>query len=230
MSNHIVAIVFIRYDMFLDSVKHPKFMHPYLFAVILSTFWVMALVENSVFDYDNITIEIWKSHLIACIYFAVSWFYTELDSVDKDHKKEFYKKPAQDAIYIAAVLAMSIVFSSSLSPFTAAAYFNVLWYVPLAFTLLCFFAVLWVGETDRFYQYYYDDAGHTGVTKSSVQNVSFYVPNGKIYVSALLLLIVQLVVIYYWRDYSSAWHAIYENIPMRSIQYNTSYNWLNNVL
>jgi len=205
-------------------------MHPYFFATILSTFWVMALIENSVFDYDNIVVEIWKSHLIACVYFAVSWFYTDLDSADKEHKREFYKKPAQDAIYIGAVLAVSITFSTCLSPFTAVAYFNLLWYVPLAFVLLCFFSVLWVGEQDRFYQFYYDaDIDKKVVSKASVQGVSFYIPTGKLYVSAILLLLVQLVVIYYWRDFSSAWHAIYENIPMRSVQYNTSYSWLNNV-
>lgn len=68
-----VAIL-IWYEWFSMSAHRIQFVHPFFFAVIMATLSAMALVENEVLDYDNITFEIWKAHMISFLYFGVLWF------------------------------------------------------------------------------------------------------------------------------------------------------------
>lgn len=100
-------------------------------------------------------------------------------------------------------------------------YTNYLLWCPLMFVLTAFFGVLWVSDVDRFKELYSEKAQHRDPVALR--------PNGSLFLSSLVLIITALVTVYYWRDFSIVWHATQENLPMRSVQFNASYPWLNPV-
>ena len=111
-----------------------------------------------------------------------------------------------------------------MAPYTSVAYTNYMLWMPLLFVLVSFFGILWLTEVERFKD-----------RSASVSGGKYAPETGKetlattLVMSSAVLIVTALVVIYYWRDFSVVWHATQENIPMRSVQYNTSYAWLNPV-
>lgn len=82
--------------MIVHSAHKPQFVHPYFFAVILATLNCMALIENSVFDYENITFEIWKAHMISLLYFGTLWFSGKSGMYSNEkHRAMFLNRPQQ---------------------------------------------------------------------------------------------------------------------------------------
>jgi len=77
------VIILIWYEWFSMSKHKVQFVHPFFFAVILATLAVIALIENEVLDYDNITFEIWKAHMISFVYFGVLWFTSKAQMHEK---------------------------------------------------------------------------------------------------------------------------------------------------
>ncbi len=67
-------IILFWYEWYSMSAHKIQFIHPFFFAVITATLAVIGLVENEVLDYDNITFEIWKAHMISFLYFGLLWF------------------------------------------------------------------------------------------------------------------------------------------------------------
>ncbi len=196
----------------LTSPHKPFFVHPYFFAIVLSTSAVIALVENSVADYNNITYEIWKAHMVSLLYFGVYWF-TGKSKAGLTDTKDFAYRSQQEAVFTAVVLAVLSLLSSAMAPYTDAAYINYLQYIPLQLALAAFLDVVYLSHLDP----------HTEQKKQSPTET---VPNTTYWVSSLVLVLKALVVIYYWRDYSSIYGSMKVNIPTRSIQYNASYTWL----
>lgn len=203
-----------RYEFVLVSSHKRFFVHPYFFAVMLATTSVMSLIENSVFDYDNIMCEVWKAHLVSLLYFAVYWFTGKEKS--GGHEKDFAYRAQQEALFIALALALLSLLTSAMAPYTSVAYTNYMLWIPLQIALAAFLDVLYLAHADQVHE----KQGHEGAWQYS---------SSTYWISSLILILEALVVIYYWRDYSTIWHAMYENLPTRSIQYNTSYAWLNPV-
>lgn len=187
-------------------------MHPYFFAVGLAACAVIALVENSVADYNNITYEIWKAHMVSALYFAVYWFTSKSRSAVTDTRDYAYRAQ-QEAVFVALALAVLSLLTSAIAPYTDAAYTNYLLWIPLQLALAAFLDVVYLSHLDP----------HVDQKK---QTPTETVPATAYWISSLVLVLKALVVIYYWRDYSVVWHAMYENVPTRSIQYNASYAWL----
>ena len=204
-----------RYEMLLTSHHKCFFFHPYFFAVILATSAVISLVENSVFDYDNITYEIWKAHMVSCIYFAVYWFKAKSEYKFTSHEV-FTDRSQQEPLFVAVALAFLSLATTATAPYTSVAYLNFLLWIPIALAAGAFLDVLWIGQEEQI-----ETDG-----KRDKQENSWNVSYTAYWVSSLFIIIKALVVIYYWRDYSTVWHAVKENIQTRSVQYNVSYAWL----
>jgi hypothetical protein len=201
-----------RYELVLSSHHKPFYFHPYFFAVLLATASTIALVENNVFDYDNITYEIWKSHMVSCLYFAVYWFHGKAYEVDAT-SSFFTSHAQQETVFLALVMATVSVLSTAMAPYTSVAYTNYLLWIPLQLAVAAFMDVIYVSQQDRLH-------------KQPKQDAWWYVPEGVYLISGIALVLKALVVIYYWRDYSMIYHLQFENVPTRSIQYNSSYAWL----
>ena len=89
-------LILFWYEWVVLSPHKTQFMHPYFFAVIMATLSVISLVENSVFDYDNIVFEIWKSHMVSCLYFGVLWFSSKAQlSSNEKHRGLYLNRPQQ---------------------------------------------------------------------------------------------------------------------------------------
>jgi hypothetical protein len=89
-------LILLWYEWVVMSSHKTQFMHPYFFAVIIATLSVISLVENSVFDYDNIVFEIWKSHMVSCLYFGVLWFSSKAQlSNNEKHRGLYLNRPQQ---------------------------------------------------------------------------------------------------------------------------------------
>jgi hypothetical protein len=196
----------------LTSPHKSFFVHPYFFAIVLATSSVIALVENSVADYNNITYEIWKAHMVSLLYFGVYWFTSKSKTAVLDTKDYAYRSQ-QEAVFTAVVLAVLSLLSSAMAPYTDAAYNNYLQYIPLQLALAAFLDVVYLSHLDP----------HVDLKK---QTATETVPNTTYWISSLVLVLKALVVIYFWRDYSSIYGSMKVNIPTRSIQYNASYAWL----
>ena len=201
-----------RYEFVVSSHHKVFFFHPYFFAVILAVSSVMSLVENSVFDYDNITFEIWKSHMVSCIYFAVYWYTAKADHKDNP-SMDFKNREQEEAILVAIALAFLSLVTTALAPYTSVAYTNYMLWLPITITLGAFFDVLYVSQ-------------HNGKVDTDSQDAKRPFKFTEFWVSFFFIIVKAVVVIYYWRDYSTILHAVYENNPTRSIQYNQSCTWL----
>ena len=190
------------------SPHRVQFLHPFFFAVILATLSVISLVENNVLDYDNISYEIWKAHMISCLYFGVSWFTSKAQMHEKDIQ-EFANRAQYESVLVSTALAILAAVSTATAPYTSVAYTNYLLWMPLLFVLVAFLDLLWITEADR----------APGKDQALPRE-------GALILSGLVLLLTGFVTIYYWRDYSAIYHTLWENFPTRSIQYNASYFWL----
>ena len=198
----------------LTSHHKVFFFHPYFFAVVLAASSVIALVENSVFDYDNITYEVWKSHMVSTLYFAVYWFTAKSEFLQssREYFSPYYASSSQiESVFIAMVLAVLSLLSTAMAPYTSVAYTNYLLWIPLQFAVVAFLDILYLSQQDP---------------PRTSKLPAWFIPESVYMASGLILILKALVVIYYWRDYSVIWHAMYENVPTRSIQYNSSYTWL----
>lgn len=213
--------------MMVHSAHKTQFVHPYFFAVILATLTVMSLVENSVLDYDNIMLELWKSHMISLLYFGTLWFSSKSSAFNTEkHRGLFLHRAQQDGLLLSAAIALFSSVGTSLAPYTSVAYTNFLWFMPFVFVLIAFFGILWLTEFERFKERF----TAAGETRAAGQHeMGKGTPITSLVMSSVLLILTGFVVIYYWRDFSIVWHATQENMPMRSVQYNTSYLWLNPV-
>lgn len=196
----------------LTSPHKSFFVHPYFFNVALATAAVIALVENSVGDYDNITYEIWKAHMVSALYFAVYWF-TSKSRVSVTDTKDFAYRSQQEAVFTAVVLAVLSLLTTAMAPYTSVAYTNYLLWIPLQLALAAFIDVVYLSNLDP----HVDQKNRTPTET---------VPNTAYWISSLILVIKALVVIYYWRDYSTIYNTMNQKIPTRSLQYNASYAWL----
>ena len=123
---------------------------------------------------------------------------------------------------MASFLAILSTICTGIAPYTSVTYTNYLLWCPLIFVLTCFFGVLWITDIDRFKEMF-NEKLKRGNESGGLR------PNGGLLLSSLVLIITMLVSLYYWRDFSIVWHATQENIPMRSIQLNGTYFWLNPV-
>jgi hypothetical protein len=197
----------------LTSHHKPFFLHPYFFAVILATTSVIALVENSVFDYDNITYEVWKAHMVSTLYFAVYWFTgkSERLEINREYFNPFATHAQLESVFIAMVLAVLSLLTTAMAPYTSVAYTNYLLWIPLQFAVIAFLDLIYLSRQDP---------------QWTPKQDAWFIPDSVYMVSGVILILKALVVIYYWRDYSTIWHAMYEYVPTRSIQYNASYGWL----
>ena len=83
---------------------------------------------------------------------------------------------------------------------------NYLLWVPLLFVLASFLDLTWFS--------------------CATPDKHYPAREGPLLISALVLIITTLVTIYYWRDYSVIYHAMWERIPLRAVQVNDAYNWL----
>ena len=54
-----------------------------------------------------------------------------------------------------------------------------------------------------------------------------YIKNEALYISLAVLALTALACIYFWRDYSLDYHAMWENMPSRSVALNWTNVWLN---
>lgn len=204
-----------RYEFILLSrtSKHRAFFfHPFFFAVILPITSVQALIENNALDYDNINFEILKCHMISLLYFGVYWFNAQMQS--NEGRTFFSMRPQQEALLIAVVLPIISLVTTAVAPYTSVGYSNYLMYIPLLFAVVAFQDVYcW---------------SHLGTTENEMMKDSAHdAPRSIYWVSNMLLVLKALVVFYYWREYSTIYHAMFQNLPMRSIQCNASYTWLN---
>lgn len=95
-------LILVWYEWVVRSPHKTQFVHPYFFAVILATLNVISLVENSVFDYDNIVFEIWKSHMISCLYFGMLWFNSKAQHTTTERHKGMYLYRAQQVGFLCA--------------------------------------------------------------------------------------------------------------------------------
>jgi cytochrome c oxidase subunit IV len=225
------ALLFVWSEFLLPSLKRGPFISPYFFGAILATLNAIALSENDVLDYDVITTEVMKGHLVSYLYFGAAWFVASAEDDPAASKASYMKKPAQDSLYIASLLAAGVTVGSALAPYTAVAYLNMLWWLPTLFVVGGFFGVLWVGEMDRFSDYSHTDVeDRRGKYQTTLANDPGHIRNGTLYLSSLLLASLTLVVIWYWRDYSLTYHTLFELVPTRTIQSNSSYAWLNPAL
>ena len=205
-----------RYEFLLTSHHKPFFFHPYFFAVILATSSVISLIENSVFDYDNITYEIWKSHMVSSIYFAVYWFTAKAEYMHA-MQRDFVNRDQQEAVMVAVGLAFLSLVTSAVAPYTSVAYTNYLMWLPVALATGAFLDVLWVSQQER-------KAAESQKTDEKDQRWNFRF--NVYYVSTFFIILKAAVVIYYWRDYSTVYIAMNQRTPTRSIQYNQSNAWL----
>jgi hypothetical protein len=181
--------------------------------VILATSVVIALIENSVFDYDNIAFEIFKAHMVSFLYFAVYWFTSKAEFKTNAYEV-FMHRSQQEPLLLAVALAFLSLITTATAPYTGVAYMNYLVWLPITLAGAAFLDVLWVNQQEK------KIASAEGGEHQGGFHYTVY------WVSGLFIMIKALVVIYYWRDHATIWHSMRENIPTRSIQYNTSYNWL----
>ena len=116
------------------------------------------------------------------------------------------------------MLVSLISVNTAMAPYTAACYLNVVWWLPTIFVLFNLFAVLWVDTWDKFRE--------TPATNSVRQETPGHIKNDALYISSVLLIITAILTAYYWRDYSIVLRAPSENLPLRSVQVNSSLFWL----
>lgn len=215
------------YELMADTAGvHDAFINPFFFAEILPVLAAMALVENEVLDFDNILIEILKCHMVSFLYLGVAWF--TVKSQDSEHSKAemvFYtRKAQQEAILISTFLAFLITVNSAMAPYTVAPTLNVLWWLPSVFTIFAFVAILWMAPWDRFKDY---ESTKLGPGQKRPDESKGYIKNEALYISLAVLALTALACIYFWRDYSLDYHAMWENMPSRSVALNWTNVWLN---
>lgn len=109
---------------------------------------------------------------------------------------------------VAFGLAIVSTLTSAVAPYTSAAYTNYLELVPLIFVLVSFMDLM-------FFSYFVQHEEKTSAVRE-----------GPLLISAVILIVTALVTIYFWRDYSIIYHAMWEKIPMRSVQVNDTNAWL----
>ena len=90
-------VILALYEYFAHTSPHEPFLHPFFFAEILPALVTLAMVENSVIDYDNLTFEIFKAHAISFAYMGIVWF--NMNFRAQEHNKKdmllYTRRPQQ---------------------------------------------------------------------------------------------------------------------------------------
>ena len=214
-------------ELLLPQMPRGPFVAPYFFGPILATLNVLALSENDVLDFDVIAMEVMKAHLVSLLYFGVGWFVAASEEDPDASKASYMKKPAQDSLYIAMLLAVGVTVQSALAPYTGVCYLSALWWLPTVFVAGGFLGVIWVGEMDRFSDFFHSEVNDRRARqKLELAGSAHHVRNGSLYLSGALLVLTAIVVSYAWNTYSLTYHSLYELVPSKTIQINSAYAWL----
>lgn len=217
------VLFILWYEFLLPPLRMDPFIHPYTFAVTLATMVLLSLVENAVLDYNILWTEVWKCHLVTCLYFGVCWFHLFLDNDSSQSKHGYTRRSAQDTIYISIILGVLVVANTTMAPYAIPRVINMLWWLPSIFVFLSFANVIWMSQNDRFSDF------HSDIKEAEYQRMVAkpgYIMNSSLYTSCALMILVSLYTIYYWRDFALVVFSVWQRIPMRSIQVSAGTFWL----
>jgi len=217
------VLFILWYEFLLPPLRMDPFIHPYTFAVTMCVFVITSLVENGVLDFNILYTEVWKCHLVSCLYFGVCWFHLFLDNDQKESKHGYTRRSAQDTIYLSLIIGVLVVSNTAMAPYTVPKVINMLWWLPSLFVFLSFINVIWMSQNDRFSDFHSDvkqDQYRRMVAKPG------YIQNSNFYTSCALLILLSLYTIYYWRDFAQVVFSVWQKIPARSIQVSQGTPWL----
>jgi hypothetical protein len=213
----------VWYEFLLPPLRMDPFIHPYTFSVTMSILVVTSLVENSVLDYNILWTEVWKCHLVTCLYFGICWFHLFMDNDPKESKHGYLRRSAQDTVYITLIIGVLVVANTTMAPYAVPKVINMLWWLPSIFVFLSFINVIWMSQNDRFSDF------HSDLKQEQYQRMVSkpgYINTSSLYTSCALLILVSLYAIYYWRDFAQVVFSIWQKIPTRSIQVSQGTAWL----
>lgn len=201
------------------ALRNRPWLHPFYFTAILGVVTIIALVENSVFDFDNLQSELFNVSAIGFAYTVVVWFSGASKTVPSIHARA---RPSHDALSVLVYYAVFRVLLTTLAPYTTAPALNYLWLAPLVFALFGFGSSTWLQKV------YEDEKRVKGESDKALAKFSHYTNN-----MSIIQLVLQFAVLwYYLAIHTRVDLTLISSVVFNSVQMNTTatQNWQTPVL
>jgi len=206
-------ILFIWFEFLLPEDIHKPWIHPYYFAIFLSCFSLLSLIENGVLNYQNIIVEFLKVQATSYLYLATVWIYAynqecRVSKYGTDVTKELLlTRPVNEAHLLTVLLAAAVHLNSQFAPYSTNGFSLFLWCAPSIFVLLAFGSLTWIASLR--------------LGSSNEENPQDVTENDEA-ISFLLILLVSAVALMFLAEHASVYRAFFDKIPeTNSINFDT---------
>jgi len=219
-------IILALYESYITSaffIQHKPFIHPYYFTCILGALTLLSHAEAGILDFDVIMFEIIKCNIAGYIYLQVIWKYMLESATKSPHLQQYDSKFVEDAT-LRAVIAVAILYMVGLmAPYAKYSTDSLIWYTPITWIFLTFTSITWICA------YHFNDNPSEPPSsvpyKNNNKEPEYEIKAANKYVSAIQMLFVFILVLYYLREHSTVYRVLIDKFPPNSIQYNTSSLW-----
>jgi hypothetical protein len=197
-------ILLIWFEFLLPEDIHKPWIHPYYFAIFLSCFSLLSLIENGVLNYQNIIVEFLKAQATSYLYLATVWIYAynqdcRVSQIDTDATKQLLlTRPVNEAHLLTVLLAAAVHLNSQFAPYSTNGFSLFLWCAPSVFVLLAFGSLTWIASLRL---------------NSSNNEHSQDVTENDEAISFLLILLVSAVALMFLAEHASVYRAFFDKIP-----------------
>jgi hypothetical protein len=204
-------VLLVWFEGLLPSDIHKPWIHPYYFAIFLSCFSLLSLIENGVLNYQNIIVEFLKAQATSYLYLATVWIYSynqecTVSSSEGDVTKELLlTRPVNEAHLMTVLLAAFIHINSQFAPYSTNGFSLFLWVSPCLFVLLAFGSLTWISSL-KLSSYYGKSDGND---KTKPQDVT---ENDEA-ISFLLIVLVAAVALMFLSEHASVYRAFFDKLP-----------------
>lgn len=214
-------VLFVWFEFLLPTDVHKPWVHPYYFAIFLSCFSILSLIENGILNYQNLIVEFLKAQATSYLYLATVWIYaykqeSRVSGVENDPTRELlHTKPVSEAHLLTVCLAAFIYINNQLVPYANNGWSLFLWYCPSIFVLLTFGSITWI-ESLGLSPFYGKDR------KSKEDTNTQAVSENDEATSLLLIALVGTVAFIFLAEHASVYRAFFDKLPeYSSIDFDT---------
>jgi hypothetical protein len=216
------VVLLALYEVYLPAYDfdHRPFIHPYVFATVLGALSLLAHAEVGVADFDIIVFEILKCNVASYLYLQLVWKY--MIASTHNNEADFAKSNYVETGTLRSVcLVVGIYLVGLWAPYTTSCVDNFMWYTPFIWTVLATASVVWVCSFE-----YNSMFGQNVKNLKENKKGEYLLTEAFGHVSALVLVFMFLVLLYYLRENAFVYRVLIDRFPTQSIQYNMTQTWM----